>query len=175
MNTKIKNMNTKIKNNSTLLKEIIWYDINADGLIDIPLKHEAGIYVYTGKYSAPEEKISYYVGSTSKLKTRINSHRKHVANFNKYKNKGSPLFYRSVIKYGWLSFKFGILEYINVPNNIETSEKRKIILAREQYYLDEINPSLNICNTAGSPLGIKRDINFSINLSNSLRRLERKK
>jgi hypothetical protein len=39
--------------------------------------------------------------------------------------------------------------------------------AREQYYLDEINPSLNTCNTAVSPLGIKRDINFSINLSNS--------
>jgi hypothetical protein len=52
MNTKIKNMNTKIKNNSTLLKEIIWYDINADGFIDIPLKHEGGIYVYRGSQAS---------------------------------------------------------------------------------------------------------------------------
>jgi len=49
--------------------------------------------------------------------------------------------------------------------NIE--QKKKIILEREQYYLDKINPSLNICKMADSPLGIKRNTMFSINLSKS--------
>lgn len=40
---------------------------------------------------------------------------------------------------------------------------------REQYYLDTINPSLNTCKIVDSPLGIKRDSTFSINLSKSRR------
>jgi predicted DNA binding protein len=43
------------------------------------------------------------------------------------------------------------------------------LLLREQYYLDKINPSLNTCKTAGSPLGVKRDIIFSVNLSKARR------
>jgi len=42
-------------------------------------------------------------------------------------------------------------------------------LLREQYYLDKINPSLNTCKTAGSPLGVKRDVIFSVNLSKARR------
>jgi hypothetical protein len=42
-------------------------------------------------------------------------------------------------------------------------------LEREQYYLNNINPSLNICKLAGSPLGIKHGISFSKNLSKARR------
>ena len=47
--------------------------------------------------------------------------------------------------------------------------KREILLLREQYYLDNINPSLNVCKKADSPLGVKRNKMFSINLSKSRR------
>lgn len=38
-------------------------------------------------------------------------------------------------------------------------------MEKEQYYLDNINPSLNSCKLANSPLGVKRNKIFSINLS----------
>jgi len=46
---------------------------------------------------------------------------------------------------------------------------KNFLLEREQYYLDNINPSLNICKIANSPLGVQRDISFSINLSKARR------
>jgi hypothetical protein len=42
-------------------------------------------------------------------------------------------------------------------------------LKREQYYLDNINPSLNVCKRADSPLGVKRNTMFGLNLSKSRR------
>jgi hypothetical protein len=43
------------------------------------------------------------------------------------------------------------------------------MLEKEQYYLDSLNPSLNICKKAGSPLGIKHGLPFSIHLSEARR------
>jgi hypothetical protein len=77
--------------------------------------------------------------------------------------------YRSVLKYGWDKFKLGILEYIDIPNNFSTEEKKELILKREQYFLNLINPDLNICKTATSPLGVKRTEDFSLRLSQSRR------
>jgi hypothetical protein len=52
---------------------------------------------------------------------------------------------------------------------MDKKQQRNLLLEREQYYLDSINPSLNVCKKAGSPLGVKRNIMFSINLSRSRR------
>jgi len=50
----------------------------------------------------------------------------------------------------------GILEYINIYElNKDKYEIKRVILDREQYYLDILNPSLNINKTAGSTLGYK--------------------
>ena len=73
-----------------------------------------------------------------------------------------------------LDFKFAVLEHINLSNALDTKQKRKILLLREQYYLDNINLSLNVCKTADSPLGVKRDMAFSKNLSRSKRGLSYK-
>jgi len=157
-----------MKNNTSLLSKVIWYDIDKDGCINKPLNYEAAVYIYMKKISFNSE-ACYYVGSTAQLASRISSHKCYVINWNKYKNRGSPIFYKSVLKHGWINFKFGVLEYIDLSTNTDTKQNKKIILDREQYYLDNINPSLNICKTAGSPLGVKRDIMFSINLSRSRR------
>jgi len=72
-----------------------------------------------------------------------------------------------LLKYGWKKFKFGVIEYIDLP--VITDKDKSILLEREQYYLNKINPSLNICKTAGSPLGIVRDKMFSVNVSKAKR------
>ena len=54
---------------------------------------------------------------------------------------------------------------MDLSNSTRAEEKKKILLHREQYYLDNINPSLNICKIANSPLGVKRNKIFSTNLS----------
>jgi hypothetical protein len=42
-------------------------------------------------------------------------------------------------------------------------------LEREQYYLDNIKPSLNVCKKADSALGVIRNTMFGLNLSKSRR------
>lgn len=56
-----------------------------------------------------------------------------------------------------------------MSNITNIKQKKKTLLEREQYYLDNVNPSLNICKIAGSPLGIKHGILFSKNLSEAKR------
>ncbi len=159
-------MNKRIKDNTSLLSKIIWHDINKKGYINKSLKYQAAVYIYM-RIPYFNSKACYYVGSTVKLTSRISLHKCRIINWNKYKKTGSPIFYRNILKYGWLNFKFVILEYIDLFNITNIEQKKKIILEREQYYLDKINPSLNICKMADSPLGIKRNTMFSINLSKS--------
>lgn len=99
--------------------KIIWYDIDEKGNVNKPLTNQAAVYIYMNS-SILIDNPRYYIGSTIKLRTRISSHRYYGLNWNKYKYKGSgsSVFYVSVVKFSWLSFKFGILECINFPGNI---------------------------------------------------------
>lgn len=159
-----------VKDNLSFLSGIELYNIDKGGNINKPLINKTAIYIYMCS-SISHSNPKYYVGSTIKLKTRISSHRSFMVNWDKYKENGSgsPVFYRSVLKYGWSCFKLGILEYITLPSEIGIAQKKKIILEKEQFYLDNINPSLNACKIANSPLGIKRNEMFSINLSKTRR------
>lgn len=55
---------------------------------------------------------------------------------------------RALLKYGFSSFSLEILEYCS-------EGKKELLLEREQYYLDNLNPQYNIVETAGSTLGYK--------------------
>ena len=66
------------------------------------------MYIYM-KIPSVDSKACYYVGSSVKLASRISSHRCPVFNWDKYKNTGYPIFYRSVLKHDWNNFKFGVL------------------------------------------------------------------
>jgi group I intron endonuclease len=59
--------------------------------------------------------------------------------------KYNSMIYRSLIKNGYSNFKLEILEYCDVD----------IVLEREQYYLDCLNPEYNMLNVAGSLIGFK--------------------
>ena len=161
-------MQRTIIDDITLLKNITWYDLDKKGYVNKSLKYEPAVYIYK-IISLHDNKVGYYVGSSLYLAKRISSHRSLIIAWDEYKRTGSPIFYRSIKKYGWLNFKFAVLEHVNLRNVTSTEQKRKILLYREQYYLDSINPSLNTCKIADSPLGIKRDAAFSINLSKSRR------
>jgi group I intron endonuclease len=53
---------------------------------------------------------------------------------------------KALLKYGYSGFKLDILEYCNKDEAV----------AREQYYLDLLNPEYNTLKKAGSTLGAKR-------------------
>ena len=74
-----------------------------------------------------------------------------------------------MLEHGWNSFQFGILEYIDTSKYKYNDDIKNVLLKREQYYLDNVNPSMNICKIAGSPLGIKHGTTFSKNLSEARR------
>jgi group I intron endonuclease len=146
-------------------KDISWYNLDKNGHIDKSLENKPAVYMFMHICS---EKI--YVGSSAKLKNRLSFHRSRIKNWNKdyNNNNGSLLFYNSVLKYGWTSFKFGILEFVDV-SDAKQYNISKVLLEKEQYYLDNIKPTLNICKIAGSSLGVKHDISFSTNLSKARR------
>ena len=60
-----------------------------------------------------------------------------------------------------------MLEFVNLSDNKHIN--KNVMLEREQYHINLINPSLNICKIAGSPLGVKHGISFSQNLSKARR------
>lgn len=84
----------------------------------------------------------FYVGSAVKLIRRKWSHFKDLKAGN-HKNGHLQHAYNL---YGAHEFRFVIIEHV---------EHVEDLLAREQYYLDSLNPEYNIARTAGNTLGIK--------------------
>jgi group I intron endonuclease len=115
------------------------------------------------KTASLNNEARYYIGSSVKLANRICSHRCYIVNLDKYKNTGSPVFYKNVKKYGWLEFKMAILEYLDLKDVTDTLQKRRVLLLKEQYYLDNINPSLNVRLAANLPSEVMRDTNLKVN------------
>jgi len=90
-----------------------------------------------------------YVGSSSNYSRRKKRHFEDL----KKGNHHSIILQRAYNKYGVDLFEISILE------SFEYITKQDI-LNKEQFYLDTIKPVYNICKTAGSQLGSKRDVNF---------------
>lgn len=97
-----------------------------------------------------------YVGSSVSLSSRFSHYYSlaHISN-----KERSSIIYNSILKYGYINFSLDILEYC----------EPSLCISREQYYIDLLKPEYNICLRAGSPLGVKRDIRFSMNLSKAKR------
>ena len=100
-------------------------------------KEKAGIYCWTNIESGKR-----YVGSSIKLYRR----------FTEYYNikwvlrtAQSSLICKALLKYGYSKFKVEILEYCD-PS---------VVIEREQYYIDLLQPEYNILKVAGSFFGYK--------------------
>src|SRR5580704_1475195 len=55
------------------------------------------------------------------------------------------MIYKALIKYGYSNFKLDILEYCD----------KSVLISREQFYIDNLNPRYNILKVAGSLTGFK--------------------
>jgi group I intron endonuclease len=59
--------------------------------------------------------------------------------------RGKSIINNSLLKYGYCNFSLDILEYC----------ESSILIKREQYYIDTLNPEYNILKIAGSSFGYK--------------------
>jgi group I intron endonuclease len=85
-----------------------------------------------------------YVGSSVDLSRRFSGY--YSLEFLKREiKKSKSIILRSLLKHGYSAFSLEILEYCSPSEAI----------AREQYYLDLLNPECNILRNAGSLLGYK--------------------
>lgn len=100
------------------------------------MTHNAGIYLITST-KFPDRK---YIGSSVDLHKR---QRDHLRRFNKGDH-ANPIMQRHVNKHGIDDFIFKSVELVLDNHSL---------IKREQYYIDTIKPSFNICKIAGSTLG----------------------
>ena len=96
----------------------------------------SGIYKITNTVTG-----KFYIGSAVNIRKRINEHRSELR-ANTHVNRHLQNAWN---KHGADCFEFTALEYC----------KKERLIEREQFYIDSENPSYNICQTAGSTLGIK--------------------
>jgi len=107
-------------------------------------KKKAGIYLWTHKESNKK-----YVGSAFDLSRRLRAHYS-LSNLEQVNHYIS----RALLRHTHSAFSLSILQYIDV-SNLSKKEARILILSREQYYIDLIQPKYNILKVAGSSLGYK--------------------
>jgi group I intron endonuclease len=108
----------------------------------------AGIYKINSK--AHPDKI--YIGSAVNYEARKRGHINSLKR-NSHKNRKIQAHFN---KYGVNDLVFVLLE--NVPSKDE-------LTIREQYYIDMMHPSFNICKVAGSSLGVKRTEEYKAKMS----------
>ena len=95
------------------------------------------IYLWTNNITGDS-----YVGSAVDLTKRLRQY--YSPGFLKKElNNGTSIIYRALLKYGYSNFSLVILEYCDILGVIE----------REQYYIDSLNPTYNICKLAKSSQG----------------------
>ena len=101
-------------------------------------KGKSGIYRWTNLDSNKS-----YVGSSLDLGRRLRNY--YTENFISHPSRKNMYINNALLKYGYSKFKLDILEYCTSKN----------LAAREQYYLDTLNPQYNILKVVYSSLGYK--------------------
>ncbi|EUC27003.1 hypothetical protein COCCADRAFT_42121 [Bipolaris zeicola 26-R-13] len=83
------------------------------------------------------------LSSSYKLNDRFRRYFNH--SYLSSSQRGASLICNALLKHGYVGFRLEILEYCPIS----------ILLDREQFYIDNLNPEYNILKTAGSNLGYK--------------------
>jgi len=97
----------------------------------------SGIYKITNLVNG-----KFYIGSSVNVKNRFST---HISELNSNTH-GNIHLQRAWNKYGQDNFKFELIEIV---------EDNKLLLEREQFFLDTFEPSYNICKNASNHLGLK--------------------
>jgi group I intron endonuclease len=101
--------------------------------------NKSGIYRLINKINGKS-----YIGSSIRLNNRFRLYYSSKTIKNRL-SQGSSAIYSALLKYGHDNFSLDILEYCE-PN---------LLIKREQYFMDLINPEYNILKIAGNKLGFK--------------------
>lgn len=109
-----------------------------------PLPHVCGIYLITNAFTGHT-----YVGQAVDVHTRWNSHL-HKLRHHRHVN---PHLQHAFGFYGEAAFECRVLE---------TVAERGQLKAREQHYIDTLNPEYNLCRIAGETTGLKGYYNHSV-------------
>jgi len=122
---------------------IIYHNVETDkSIILTDNKGKAGIYKWTHKESG-----KIYIGSAVDLSRRLSKY------FSSSELKRADNYIsRAIISHTHSAFSLSILEYIDI-STLSIQEARKLILSREQHYIDSLLPEYNINPIAGSRLG----------------------
>ena len=96
---------------------------------------KSGIYLWENRING-----KIYIGSSTDLKRRLTTY----YNLNHLTNNPTRYINNALLKDGYSAFSLYILEYCSDEKNL---------INREQYYFYLLNPTYNICKTAGSTLG----------------------
>lgn len=110
-------------------------------------KGKAGIYQWTHKQSNKT-----YIGSAFDISKRLSSY--YSISYLTNRTKGKRYINNVLLKYGYSAFSLTILEYIDITNMSKDNAK-KLILNREQHYIDTLKPEYNILKIVGSSAGYK--------------------
>ena len=98
-----------------------------------------------------------YIGSAFNLSQRLSNYLNvNYLNVNYLKN-NKMYIYKALLHHGYPSFSLSILEYIDITDMTKVNA-RKLILSREQHFIDTFKPEYNILPTAGSSLRTIRSI-----------------
>jgi group I intron endonuclease len=121
-------------------------------------KDKAGIYQWKHKESS-----KIYIGSAFDLSKRLKNY------FNpSYLKQADNYIARALLVSKYAGFSFSIIEYIDI-SNLDKEETRKVILEREQHFLNILFendvPRYNLLPVAGSMLGFKHDLETISNMS----------
>jgi NADH-ubiquinone oxidoreductase chain 4 len=131
--------------------------IESRSQIQKDLKGKSGIYQFINK----NEPTKTYIGSSINLWERIRYHIRTGSNTN---YTYVSLLYRGIEKYSWNGFKLVIIEF--------TTNNKKVLLEKEQFYLDLFKPYYNILTEAGSPAGRTLSIETRAKISAAHKREE---
>jgi group I intron endonuclease len=106
-------------------------------LSDLSLK-KAGVYLITNKVNTKK-----YVGSSVLLNRRFKEYMSRLY-IERNLEKGKSKILKALLVYGFTKIEIKILETIQFLPSLNRLERRKYILEREQYYIDELKPEYNL-------------------------------
>ena len=121
--------------------------------------NNAGIYLITSKSSGKR-----YIGSAVRFDRRWATHRCSL----KRGNHDNPELQNIYNKHGVEGLVFSVVEVVD-RSDLSSQEFKELLLGREQCYIDNWNPEINVLKKAGSRLGHKTTDATKAKISASLK------
>ena len=121
----------------SVVPEKVYNNLNDTKIIYKDNQMKSGIYRWVNTTNG-----SSYVGSSVDLVRRLRDY--FSLNWLKKESfKNNSIIYKALLKNNYSNFRLEILEYCD----------KSLVIESEQYYLDKLDPTYNICKIAGSSLG----------------------